>query len=96
MKRDIQLIIFCLRSCYEFFDRHDQGDRNEYAGLVADGVEAGDVESFIDSGSYALNALLSGSIYGGLPVKQDYRLCWRIGYRKNIFRIGYCQTVFVR
>ena len=40
---------------------------NEYAGLVADGVEAGDVESFIDSGSYALNALLSGSIYGGLP-----------------------------
>ena len=24
---------------------------NEYAGLVADGVEAGDVESFIDTGS---------------------------------------------
>ena len=40
---------------------------NEYAGLVADGVEAGDVDSYIDSGSYIFNALLSGSIYGGLP-----------------------------
>ena len=40
---------------------------NEYAGLVADGVEAGDVDSFIDTGSYIFNALLSGSINGGLP-----------------------------
>ena len=40
---------------------------NEYASLVADGVEAGDVDSFIDSGSYIFNALLSGSIHGGLP-----------------------------
>jgi len=40
---------------------------NEYASLVEDGVEAGDVESYIDTGAYALNALLSGSIHGGLP-----------------------------
>ena len=40
---------------------------NEYAALVSDGVEAGDVDSFIDTGSYIFNALLSGSIYGGLP-----------------------------
>ena len=40
---------------------------NEYAGIVDDGVEAGDVTSFIGTGSYSLNALLSGSIYGGLP-----------------------------
>ena len=40
---------------------------NEYAQLVSDGVQAGDVESFIDTGSYIFNALLSGSIYGGLP-----------------------------
>ena len=38
---------------------------NEYASLVEDGVEAGDCESFIDTGSYIFNALLSGSIYGG-------------------------------
>ena len=36
---------------------------NEYASLVSDGVEAGDVDTFIDTGSYVFNALLSGSIY---------------------------------
>ena len=39
---------------------------NEYASLVSDGVEAGDVDSFIDTGSYIFNALLSGSLHGGL------------------------------
>ena len=43
---------------------------NEYASLVSDGVEAGDVDSFIDTGSYIFNALLSGSIYGGLPANK--------------------------
>ena len=40
---------------------------NEYASLVSEGVEAGDVDSFIDTGSHMFNALLSGSIHGGLP-----------------------------
>ena len=40
---------------------------NEYATLVADGIEAGDVDTFIDTGSYVFNALLSGSLNGGLP-----------------------------
>ena len=35
---------------------------NEYASLVADGMTAGDIDGFIDTGSYTLNALLSGSI----------------------------------
>lgn len=39
---------------------------NPYASVVADGVAAGDIESFIDTGSYVLNALLSGDIFGGL------------------------------
>ena len=38
---------------------------NEYASLASEGVVGGDVESFIDTGSYAFNAL-SGSIYGSL------------------------------
>ena len=40
---------------------------NEYASLVSEGVEAGDVDTFIDTGSYHFNALLSGSIHGGIP-----------------------------
>ena len=43
---------------------------NEYASLVSEGVEAGDVDEFIDTGSYIFNGLLSGSIYGGLPANK--------------------------
>jgi len=38
---------------------------NPNASIAKDGVQ-GDVAGFIDTGSYALNALLSGSIYGGV------------------------------
>ena len=40
---------------------------NEYAGVVSEGVAAGDVASFIDTGCYLFNAVVSGSIYGGIP-----------------------------
>jgi RecA/RadA recombinase len=40
---------------------------NEYAAIADDGIEAGDVTGYIGTGSYSLNALLSGSIYGGIP-----------------------------
>lgn len=33
-------------------------------------VGAGDVSGFMDSGSYSLNALVSGSIYGGFPTNK--------------------------
>ena len=40
---------------------------NELAQAAADGVVAGDSSGFLDSGCYSLNALISGSIYGGYP-----------------------------
>ena len=40
---------------------------NEYASIVEEGVAAGDVHNYIDTGSYLFNALLSGSLHGGLP-----------------------------
>lgn len=40
---------------------------NEYANIVSEGVAAGDVDNFVDTGSYIFNALLSGSLHGGLP-----------------------------
>ena len=43
---------------------------NEYADLVSEGVAAGDVDNFVDTGSYVFNALLSGSLYGGLPANK--------------------------
>jgi hypothetical protein len=40
---------------------------NPDAKVVAEGIDGSDVTGFIDTGSYVLNALLSGSLYGGLP-----------------------------
>lgn len=38
---------------------------NAWGGLAADGIEAGDISGFIDTGSYSLNALVSGKMRGG-------------------------------
>ena len=40
---------------------------NQFATIAEDGITAGDVISWIDSGSYAFNALISGSIFKGFP-----------------------------
>ena len=61
---------------------------NEYASLVTDGVEAGDVDSFIDTGSYIFNALLSGSIYGGLPSNKITALAGESATGKTFFLMG--------
>ena len=61
---------------------------NEYASLVADGVEAGDVSSFIDTGSHIFNALLSGSIHGGLPSNKITALAGESATGKTFFLMG--------
>ena len=38
---------------------------NDYAGLLSEGG-VGDIESYIDTGSYIFNALVSGSIHKGI------------------------------
>jgi hypothetical protein len=43
---------------------------NQDASIAADGIPGSDVTKFIDTGSYVLNALLSGSLYGGLPANK--------------------------
>ena len=58
---------------------------NEYAGFVSEGVAAGDVTSFIDTGSYLFNALVSGSIYGGLPSNKITALAGESGTGKTFF-----------
>ena len=61
---------------------------NEYASLVSDGIAAGDVESFIDTGSYIFNALLSGSIYGGIPSNKILALAGESATGKTFFLMG--------
>ena len=61
---------------------------NEYAGLASEGVAGGDVTSFIDTGSYSFNALLSGSIYGGLPVNRITAIAGEAATGKTFFALG--------
>ena len=61
---------------------------NPDAAIVADGIDGADVTGFIDTGSYALNALLSGSIYGGLPANKISCLAGDPATGKTFYAIG--------
>ena len=61
---------------------------NEYASLASEGITAGDVTSFIDTGSYSFNALLSGSIYGGLPGNRITAIAGEAATGKTFFALG--------
>ena len=69
---------------------------NEYASIVDDGVETGDVESFIDTGSYVFNALLSGSLYGGLPGNKITALAGESATGKTFFLMGIVKSFLDR
>mgnify|MGYP001271188883 CR=1 FL=1 len=61
---------------------------NEYATLADAGIESGDVTDFIDTGSYIFNALLSGSIHGGLPQNKITALAGESATGKTFFLMG--------
>ena len=64
---------------------------NEYATLASEGVDAGDVSSFVDTGCYSLNALLSGSIYGGMPGNKITAIAGEAATGKTFFALGICK-----
>ena len=64
---------------------------NEYASLVSEGM-TGDVDSFIDTGSYIFNALLGGSIHRGLPSNKITALAGESATGKTFFVLGMCKN----
>ena len=64
---------------------------NEYASLVSEG-STGDVDSFIDTGSYIFNALLGGSIHRGLPSNKITALAGESATGKTFFVLGMCKN----
>jgi len=61
---------------------------NEYASVVEDGL-IGQVSTYIDTGSYALNALLCGSIYGGFPSNKTIMLAGDPSVGKTYFAMSF-------
>ena len=64
---------------------------NELAGVVSDGIVAGDVDGYIDTGSYILNALVSGDIYRGIPSNKITALAGESATGKTFFALGMVQ-----
>ena len=60
---------------------------NEYASKVSDGM-LGKVNDYIDTGSYILNALLSGSIHKGLPSNKITAFAGESATGKTFFILG--------
>jgi RecA/RadA recombinase len=61
---------------------------NPDAKIVEEGLDGSDVTGFIDTGSYVLNALLSGTIYGGLPNNKISCLAGDPATGKTFYAIG--------
>ena len=50
-----------------FFKNLVETIKDEDTSLASDGVGSAEFGGFIDTGSYILNAVVSGSLYGGVP-----------------------------
>ena len=61
---------------------------NQYAGMVEEGIEGSDIRGFVDTGSYAFNALVSGSLYGGIADNKIIALAGESATGKTYFSIG--------
>ena len=72
----------------DFFKEIIKTTGNEYAALVSDGIEGADVDNFVDTGSHIFNALLSGSIYGGLPANKITAIAGESATGKTYFVMG--------
>jgi len=68
-----------------FLSQVIKDSKNEFASLASDGIAAGDVETFVDTGSYIFNALVSGSIFGGIPSNKITALAGESGTGKTFF-----------
>ncbi len=61
---------------------------NEYASVADDGIAAGDCDTFVDTGAYIFNALVSGSIFGGLPSNKITALAGESSTGKTFFALS--------
>jgi len=71
-----------------FLDTVIKDSGNEFASIVSDGVAAGDVDNYVDTGSYIFNALCSGSLYGGIPSNKVTALAGETSTGKTFFALS--------
>lgn len=77
-----------------FFKNFAEDLKDEDTSIAADGKAASEFSGTIDSGSYLLNALLSGSIYGGIPNNKITAFAGESATGKTFFVMG-CVKAFL-
>ena len=65
---------------------------NKYASIVEDGIDGSDVDGFVNTGSYIMNALLSGSIHGGIANNKILAIAGSEATGKTYFSLGIAYT----
>lgn len=71
-----------------FFSNLVEQLKDEDTTILADGTASAEYSGCIDTGSYALNALLSGSIYGGVPNNKVTAFAGESATGKTFFVLG--------
>ena len=71
-----------------FFNNFVEDLKDEDTTLAADGKSASEFSGTIDTGSYLLNALLSGSIHGGIPNNKITAFAGESATGKTFFVMG--------
>tara|TARA_B100001996_G_scaffold351154_1_gene310993 strand:+ start:941 stop:1963 length:1023 start_codon:yes stop_codon:yes gene_type:complete len=64
---------------------------NDYAGLLSEG-SVGDIGGYVDTGSYIFNALVSGSITGGIPSNKITAIAGESSTGKTFFCLGMVES----
>jgi len=72
----------------DFFRSLVEEIKDEDTSIAADGAGSAEFGSFIDTGCFALNAVLSGSIYGGVPDNKVTAFAGESATGKTYFVLG--------
>ena len=75
----------------EFLGKILKTSGNQYASVVSEGVDGSDITGYIDTGCYMFNALLSGSIHGGVPDNKILAIAGESATGKTYFTLGICE-----
>ena len=72
----------------KFFRNLVEDMKDEDTNIMGDGLGAAEYSGTIDTGSYMLNAVLSGSLYGGVPNNKVPAVAGESATGKTFFVLG--------
>jgi len=72
----------------DFFRKLLSNIKDDQSSIAADGESSAEYTGYVDTGCYALNALLSGSVHGGIPNNKVVAFAGESAVGKTFFIMG--------